>query len=382
MNDLVDYNDYIDQKIEAENKFNIFTALHNERDEKRLHSRFIAYLLSPQSKHGMGSEFLKLFVNNLPKLENNFIVDDNCKVYPNEQDKSEKNFIDILIINEVRKQAIIIENKLYARDSDHKDKEKGFQIQIEGYYNNIKNKYKDTFVIYLTIEGREPEQFDKIESHVKEKIKLISYKKEIHEWLEKCEGEIKNDNMFREIIGQYKDVIEKITNFGVTPKKNDKSIEKLLKTIGDNWEIAFERKNAFKLNDFKHVKWHTVFDFWKELEAELEIRGYEIDKPISEDEITNFFKNSRTLGAMGIGFHKEKTDKLYIVCDGKGFTYGNLDTKRWDRFSNDRLKEIEFSKFEKEGTFKMINQTNRKDIINEILKESENFPNASIQRKN
>ena len=51
MNEIVDYNDYIDKKIEAESKFNIFTALHNERDEKRLHSRFIAYLLNPNSKH-------------------------------------------------------------------------------------------------------------------------------------------------------------------------------------------------------------------------------------------------------------------------------------------------------------------------------------------
>lgn len=53
-------------EYEAERKgLNIFRALHKEHDEKYLHSRFISYLLSPTSQHGMGNLYLKLFIDTL-----------------------------------------------------------------------------------------------------------------------------------------------------------------------------------------------------------------------------------------------------------------------------------------------------------------------------
>ena len=39
-------------------KFNIFSILHKENEERRLHSRFIAALFDPKGSHGMGSIFL------------------------------------------------------------------------------------------------------------------------------------------------------------------------------------------------------------------------------------------------------------------------------------------------------------------------------------
>ncbi len=64
-------------------KFNIFSALHNETDERRLHSRFIAYLLSSESNHGMGNEFLKLFLSTVLKYNfdlNNYKVETEYKI--------------------------------------------------------------------------------------------------------------------------------------------------------------------------------------------------------------------------------------------------------------------------------------------------------------
>ena len=60
-------------------KFNIFSALHDINDERRLHSRFIAYLLSRNSEHllsqnhhhGMGNEFLKIFMKSVRNIDFN-----------------------------------------------------------------------------------------------------------------------------------------------------------------------------------------------------------------------------------------------------------------------------------------------------------------------
>ncbi len=90
-------------KIEYDNKrekdrFNIISIFHKEREEK-LHSRVISYLLSPSSGHGMKELYCELFIRNVLKLnENEFSLSD-FKVLPNEVDKSEYKFIDILIIN-------------------------------------------------------------------------------------------------------------------------------------------------------------------------------------------------------------------------------------------------------------------------------------------
>ena len=367
----VQYNDFVDKIIEKEKakeqEFNVFTALHNVRDEKRLHSRFISFLLSPQSKHGMKSEFLKLFVQNVPELEKHFVIDDNCEVYPNEQDKSEKYDIDILILNKDRKQAIIIENKIDAGDSDHNDKEEGKQIQLERYYNEIKEIYEyddvNIFIVYLTIDGRKPQRCAEIKSFEEEKIQRLDYR-EIRNWLVKCEKITKNNVFLNTIIQQYKDITEKIAY-------DAEKVHELQFVIGENWETAYKNKDQlFKLEYFKHVQWHTIYDFWNELRIEL--GNKELDK-FTVDQITNVAYN-KSGTTTSIAFHKNSDQILYIANDSNGLTLGNLTIKKWDYFPNERLKKIKFSDFKNPETFKMINNKERKKVINEILNVIENFP--------
>jgi len=179
MNDI-EYNDFIN-KIEEEAKakneeFNIFTALHNVRDERRLHSRFIAFLLNPKSKHQKGNVFLEAF---LKELDIPFETNDcNVIVKPSESNNwAEEKNIDILVEN--GKQAIIIENKIDAGDSDHNDKEEGNQIQLERYYNEVKSNYKfndaKIYIVYLTINGREPHRYNDIKRFEKRNLKCIGY---------------------------------------------------------------------------------------------------------------------------------------------------------------------------------------------------------------
>ena len=43
-------------------RFNVFSALNMCSDEMRLHSRLLATLLNPKASHGLGNQFLKLFL--------------------------------------------------------------------------------------------------------------------------------------------------------------------------------------------------------------------------------------------------------------------------------------------------------------------------------
>ena len=47
-------------------KFNIFSILHLESDEVRLHSRLIGELLNPNGSHNQKGLYLKLFIDAMP----------------------------------------------------------------------------------------------------------------------------------------------------------------------------------------------------------------------------------------------------------------------------------------------------------------------------
>jgi len=98
------------------NQFNIFRVMFKLHDEKYLHSRFISFLLDPNGSHGQGTRFLALFLEVMGV--SNYSLD-GVTVNPNEQNRGEIHNIDILINNKY-KQAIIIENKVFAKDQTKK----------------------------------------------------------------------------------------------------------------------------------------------------------------------------------------------------------------------------------------------------------------------
>ncbi len=114
----------------ANETFNIFSVLHKDHDERRLHSRFLAALLNPAGSHKMNDKFLSIFLNIIGLYE---IDMNNSNIYPKESDKSENSNIDILIIDKKSKNAIVIENKIFAGDSNNEN-----GGQLERYYNHVK----------------------------------------------------------------------------------------------------------------------------------------------------------------------------------------------------------------------------------------------------
>mgnify|MGYP001007980158 CR=1 FL=1 len=365
---------HFDQQIEkSQNAFNIFSALHIETDERQLHSRFISYLLSTNK------EFLKSFVYDILKIED--FDTNNYKVFPNEEYKSELKNIDILILDKEKSKAIIIENKIFAGDSNGKD-ENGKEIpQLLVYFNEIRKE--DEFkkmsddeaktnikLVYLKLNKKKPSLYEQLKDY---DLTCIEYVTDIKDWLEKCQTTIeKEDDFLAKTINQYKELIIKLTSDIDKAKRNQEIISK---NIADAWKLQehnkYFTKDCFEI--FRHIQWHTVDDFFNELIAKLEeeenTKTTEI--PSLEDITTvTHNKNQSSITKLIVRFTYNNV-KLQIVNDTKGFTLGNLCEGKWDEFSSE-INKIKFNDFSIKDTFRIINKDHRERVIKEIIVEAKN----------
>ena len=374
---------------EDKEQFNIFTALHKERDEVRLHSRFISVLLSNESRHNKKDTFLKLFLQTL-SIEK-FEVE-NAKIYPTEFQKSEFNEIDILIINRLSKQAIIVENKIGAGDSNHEDRG-----QLEGYFeliHNLENIPKENInVFYLTLDGHLPtsESLGKYESLENMNGRTIDYEHEIQSWLNLCLYECINQPFLRESIIQYLNLIKQMTNDNTNIQER-LEIRNLISASSENMAST-----KLLIENFKHVKWHTVMDFWNELCLELEKKGFKIHSKPNQDDITStthyevYKKSYDSSNDYGIRLSTKSGIQLFIWNGtGENWIYWGFEkkfltteqlnqidsfvqknpryfeiseTEYWKYFNLNDNENIFFPDFSNKGTFDLINERHRKMII-------------------
>lgn len=386
-----------DDISDAQEKFNIFSVLHKENDERRLHSRFISALLSPDGSHKQKKLFLNLF---LEKLGQNIDCFENAEVFPKENNKSEDSHIDILIIDKKSKYAVIIENKIYAGDSNNL---KGGQL--ERYYKHVRDEkkipQKNISVFYLTLDGHEPSQ----ESLGNIKCQCISYGEHILPWLEKCVSIVVSSPFLRESILQYIKLLKKMTN--------DISVEQRLElrnTISrteDNLESV-----KLLLDNFKHIKWHTVRDFYDGLSEELSNSGYKIISiPFDNDDITyithydsykkgykeryrNVYLPFAPLNGLTLRIGNEYSRDLFFGCVKdkntlpdykrriKIFCSGNDDYQENDgdflftkEFNLSKDVSVRFFDFSHPGTFWLISENYRRKIIAKMVKEIKGFVN-------
>ncbi len=369
--------------------FNIFSALHKENDEVRLHSRFISVLLSPIGSHGKGSVFAKSFLN-IVKVAGFDL--ENAQVLPNEYYKSEYKEIDILLINRTTRQAVIIENKIDAGDSNHEDRG-----QLEGYYNRIVNEDRippeNIHVLYLTKDGHNPssESLGAYKELANINGQNIDYEHEIADWLNECLKSCINEPFLRESINQYQIIIKKMTNSSDLEERLE--IKELVASSIENMKSA-----KLLVENFKHIKWHAMYDFWSELEICLIKEGCKMTQKPSENDITNTthfesykksyesnnnyglkFKINDEITAWiwngewlywGISFseissaYRKEIDALKLKGE---IQFEKNDEYYWKHFELENFENIAPTDFTHEGTFNLIDDSYRKTIINEKL---------------
>lgn len=177
--------------------YNLFKVLRSPSDEVRLHSQFLGDLLNISGLHGLGVKPLKLLFEmlNVKPINDNFNF---------EMHVEHKN-IDLYLVNNATKQALIIENKIYALDQEQ---------QLLRYYNiAISEGYKDVTIVYLTLDGHKPSHYSLKGDcgELKHPIKTISYKNDISKFMQNLVGQSVQFPALRESLIQYLDIIKGLT---------------------------------------------------------------------------------------------------------------------------------------------------------------------------
>lgn len=140
----------LEQEIKEGKRFNIFNTLKLSNYETRLHSPLLASLLNPKGDHGLGGRILKLFLAKigLPEDYISFCNEPILERYIGRIAGTTGGIIDIII--EDGEHAVIIENKIYARDQEN---------QLPRYHNYGINKFgENNFkLVYLRLfDDQEP----------------------------------------------------------------------------------------------------------------------------------------------------------------------------------------------------------------------------------
>lgn len=174
-------------------EYNIFQVLEVD-DKEVIMCRFLYDLLNVNGAHGKGAFYLQAFLNDVLDIH----VDEKeaqafqvYKEYPIEakDENGKPRRIDLVLFNGAR--FILIEVKIDAKDQDN---------QCYDYYQYAfdHSSHKENLqLVYLTKFGHFPSDYsrrnkDKTAVLDTEKIRKISFHKEIKKWLEKCLGSENN----------------------------------------------------------------------------------------------------------------------------------------------------------------------------------------------
>ncbi len=215
--------------------FNIFDVLGVSSSEVRTHTAFLAELLNPNGSHGLGSFPLKTFVS-IINSSSLFEFDSESAKINREKfigiiDENYDNGGQIDILIESGRNAIIIENKIYAGDQ---------QKQLLRYHRYAKNRYYNFVLFYLTLDGHSPSSFSVEDDN--ECLKdgnnyfKISYGVHIIQLLDACIRESYDKPLIRETLVQYKNLIQELSHNDM----DNKSKEDLLKVMFEHVDSVTE----------------------------------------------------------------------------------------------------------------------------------------------
>ena len=281
--------------------FNVFRILKLQSSEVRLHSAFLAELLNPKGNHGQKDVFLKIFVNSYQFKGNAF--DTSSATVEIERHSGfineigdEGGRIDIIITDKLHRQ-IIIENKIYAGDQKN---------QLVRYNNYSKN----ADLLYLTLDGKLPNDESKGSLEVDVDFKCISYSTHITDWLEQCRKEVAIYPIIRETITQYLNLIKYLTNQTMNDSM-DNELATLLTSNTNNVEAAFTI-----IHSLKSIKEKLLAKLKVDLEELAEELGLLVTNDINFDKQYNgvyFYREGWRNASIAFGFQSYSNVLLYGI---------------------------------------------------------------------
>lgn len=300
----------------AEYKFNIFNLSSDNNHRENFNSDIIAALLNPKEKHNEGDLFLKTFISYLNNhceyeiLEKDF---NNAKVLREHGDNDLR--IDILILNEETRKAIIIESKF----NDAEDLEN----QLNKYYDYIiKSGYSVEALLYLTLRSINPLPTVKKEvNNCIQKVAVFDNKEKdlVNGWLKPCLTKSTDDNSFS-LIKQY---INLLIYLGFDSMENELMKEFYSNANEDGFFRKLNKLNelANKLPEYRANRFIQNFSDGGPFNY---LKKYQFKSVIFQDYWENgnnfklhvgFFNDERV--RIGFRLQKAKTDDELEIIEGK-----------------------------------------------------------------
>lgn len=277
-------------------QFNIFHACGVGHYETT-HSAILAELLTPQGSHGQGDVYLKEFLSVVGESAFLSAFDTSAASVATEC-AVPGGRLDILITN-AKKQAVIIENKIYADDQWE---------QLKRYNEFAAKQYHagQYAILYLTLWGDEASQ----QSGEDVAYTCISYKETILRWLERCIRLSAQKPLIRETMIQYANLVKELTNQAMEQKyKNE-----LLELMADNAE-AVATICDMQGDYFKYVCESRIRPALQNLAAEMGFEYGESDDAWGNGRWKNFHFKRRHLA---IYFEAERGN-MYDIDYGFDF---------------------------------------------------------------
>ena len=157
--------------------FNLFRILGIDGQEVSTHSAFLGHLLSPNGSHAQGDLFLRTFIVEVARLTLPSVTDWVVAL----ELPFDKGRLDIILRSVTAKAIIAVENKIGTQDSE------GQLTKYREWLDRPLRRatYTMRTLLYLTPEGVEAKHAAGI------KYKLVSYRFDIVNWLQKCLGIVK-----------------------------------------------------------------------------------------------------------------------------------------------------------------------------------------------
>lgn len=229
------------------------------------HSKIIEFFIEPDEEH-RHPEYGRMFLDML--REKGLPIKGELESVQREKITHIGRRIDLLIKTD-QNEYIIIENKVYAGD---------LEDQIKDYYDWVKSvsKTNQTYVLYLTLDGRDPSEKSfkgeiRRDLEGKKCYSALSYSEDIIKWLDNMTVKTENENLLQSSIIQYKDTIRGLCNRreGDVLKKNI-AAEKLFRSY-DNYDRESLLKVLDAVNLFNEgIVFTVVVNFLSELKKTLE----------------------------------------------------------------------------------------------------------------
>lgn len=342
-------------------RFNMFRVCGVNHYENT-HSAILTEFLNPKGTHGLKSKLLECFIKTLGE---NFTINgfncENARIYT--EYSTSKGRIDILIEDEKRKKAIIIENKIYANDQLN---------QLERYDSYAKERYQkgNYQILYLTLDGKEAtEQSGKGVSYL-----TISYEENIINWLEKCVAIASRFPIVRETIIQYINHLKELTHQDMNNKNKEEITEVLskienlraAKIICQNYSATFDAI----INDHFNPKMEE-FATQEGLKYHYEESG--------ECFVKFYITNPLWQGKCWIGFRLGRYKYYYGLCNN--LDKYKISTENRKKIHEELYKAGVFSFLESEWWpfYKYIPNLTLDNWENDII-NSDNFLNDCIDK--